>query len=105
MPYYKHKTAPTALLVSLLGLSLTACTSTPEPINPLAIPNSVLTCEAEPIPKGRELTDQQYALWIKDVIYAGRDCRDQLAQVRDLLDFSEEVVVADVLSKGTQTKE
>ena len=73
------------------------CTSTPNPPTPLLIPTSLLTCNEEPIPSKQDLTDQEYSIWIKDVIFAGRDCRDQLFEIKEVLTLSKEVDVTDVL--------
>lgn len=57
---------------------------------PQAVPAQLLECQAEPLKPaadlaGGELSDVQVAELLSDLAFAGRDCRDKLAQVRTLI--------------------
>lgn len=59
----------------------TGCASPPAPI---AVPDSLRTCRAEP-PAPPAPDDVDLAAWIAEAIFAGRDCRSALARLVELL--------------------
>ena len=72
----------------LLGLGSLACLTACEPrrvVEPIKQPPARLTCAVEP-PVPASLTDATVAAYIVALVSAGRDCRSQLAFVRDFYD-------------------
>jgi uncharacterized lipoprotein YmbA len=66
----------------LCAASLTACAS-PAPVT---LPTALRTCQPEPAPPGPEADDVTFAAWVAEVLFAGRDCRDALARVVEMID-------------------
>ena len=62
-------------------------------------------CSPEPTPPtlNEETRDSQIGLFIKDVAYAGRDCRDQLSEIGEFLNMQPGIEVTDVVVRA-QTK-
>ncbi|MEP3891388.1 MAG: hypothetical protein ABJN69_13090 [Hellea sp.] len=54
---------------------------------------------------GGATKDSEIALFIKDLAYAGRDCRAQLAEVGHMLDLQPEIELADVVVIQTRTQD
>ena len=65
----------------------------------MTIPTRMFRCLPEPTPPvlNEDTQDSQVALFIKDTAYAGRDCRDQLAEVGEFLDLQPGVEVTDIV--------
>lgn len=83
MPLRRLRLAPIPLLSALL---LTACASGPPvAVKPLAVPESLLSCQAEPTAPDPAGGDAPLGAWIVDLADAGADCRDKLAAVRTAL--------------------
>lgn len=53
----------------------------------------------EPTPPqlNEDTQDSQVALYVKDLAYAGRDCRDQLAEVGETLNLQPNIEVTDIV--------
>ncbi len=98
MRFKMPKTGRAARAVSLSALCLTGCASVPQ-TRPLTLPPSLFRCLPEPPPPSltEDIKDSEVALFIKDLAYAGRDCRAQLAEVGHMLELQPEIELADVL--------
>ena len=53
--------------------------------------------EPTPPEMTKDTQDSQIALFIKDLAYAGRDCRDQLAEIGETLDLQPNIEVTDII--------
>ena len=75
--------ARTALLFAPLW---TACAASPPPLPVrLAVPSSLLVCQAQPEPPARLNGDADLAYYIMDLAAAGGDCRGKVDALRGLL--------------------
>lgn len=56
-------------------------------------------CLPEPIPPetNPDTMDSEVGLYVKDLAYAGRDCRDQLSEVGHFLSLQDNIDVTDVI--------
>jgi hypothetical protein len=64
---------------------LAACGAGPPVLVERPIPPGLLTCQARPDPPLIITDDQQLALWITELDFAGEDCRAKLESVKGLL--------------------
>lgn len=51
-----------------------------------------------------ETKDSEIGLFIKDLAFAGRDCRDQLAEIGETLNLQPEIQITDVLVSEEKKK-
>lgn len=105
MIFYKVKMGAVAPLASLWLLCLTGCASAPKPA-PLILPQNLFQCLKEPIPPilTEGVRDSQIALYVKDLAYAGRDCRDQLKDVGETLNLQPGIDVTDIITPKAKAK-
>ena len=65
----------------------------------MTLPTRLFQCLPEPTPPilNEDTQDSQIALFIKDLAYAGRDCRDQLAEIGETLDLQPDIEISDIV--------
>lgn len=111
MTFKMPKMGRPARAVSLSVLFLTGCASIQNK-TPLTLPPSLFRCLPEPTPprlseavNSGATKDSEIALFIKDLAYAGRDCRAQLSEVGHMLDLQPEIELTDVVVSKTLSQD
>lgn len=80
------------LVAMLAAFMLTGCQSTPKEIvvekiveRKIEIPNSLLTCSAEPVAGSTWIRERDVAQYLVKLAAAGDDCRTKLAAVKRII--------------------